>query len=125
MKSKVLALAFFLFVLLVMLAADGGRLPPFLRALYSFPNGDRVGHVVLYGILALLLAGAFPRSFALGRFRLPFSIAALLAFGVAEECSQSLFTTRTADFVDLLCSCTGIFLGTWGAQRWPRARKTT
>ena len=120
---KIVALIFFFFILLVILAADTGQMPSFIRTMYDFPNGDRVGHVVLYGILAFLLAGAFPHKIRLGRFLLPIVIVALLVFCVAEECSQSLFSTRTADFIDLTCSGAGILFGTWAAYRWKDARK--
>ena len=125
MKMKIAALLFFLFMMFVILAADTGRIPSLIRTMYDFPNGDRVGHVVLYGIFAFLLASAFPRKFRLGRILLPVIIVALLIFSVVEECSQSLFSTRTPDFIDLICSCTGILLGTWGAYRWKDMRKAT
>ena len=118
MKAKAAALLFFLFLLFVIWAADTGNMPSLFRAMYDFPNGDRVGHVVLYGILSFLLSLAFPRAVHLFRFSLPIAIIALLLFSAAEECSQSLFSSRTADAIDLVCSCTGIFLGYWAASFW-------
>ena len=82
MKAKVAALLFFLFLLFVIWSADTGDMPPLFRAMYDFPNGDRVGHVVLYGILSFLLTLAFPRAVQLFRFSLPISIIALLLFSV-------------------------------------------
>lgn len=117
MKSKILAAAFALFVLWVILSADLGRMPSFIHALYDFPQGDRVGHVVIYGIFAALLARAFPRPLRWGRFRLPASITVLALFAAAEECSQSLFSSRTVDLVDLACSFLGISLGTLAPHR--------
>ncbi len=124
MKAKIAALLFFLFLVSVIWAADAGHMPSFLRAMYNFPNGDRVGHVVLYATLAFLLSRAFPRAIRLFGFSLPIAIIALLIFGVAEECSQSLFASRTADVIDLTCSCSGIFLGNWAASFGIDARKT-
>jgi polysaccharide biosynthesis protein VpsQ len=115
MKAKAAALLFFLFLLFVIWAADTGQMPPLFRAMYDFPNGDRVGHVVLYGILSFLLSLAFPRAVHRRRFTPPIVIIALLLFSVVEECSQSLFSSRTADAMDLVCSCTGILLGYWAA----------
>lgn len=113
MKIKILALLFLLFILLVIVAADTGWMPPFIRAIYDFPNGDRLGHFILYGILAFLLARAFPRPLRLGPFAIPLVILALLVFAAAEEYTQNFFSTRTPDLVDLSCSYLGILAGTW------------
>ena len=115
MKAKLAALLFFLFFLYIVCAADAGHLPAFFRSLYDFPNGDRVGHVIIYGILGFLISRAFPAGVRLGRVSLPIAIIALLVFSALEEWSQSLFSTRTADPIDLACSWTGIFLGNWVA----------
>ena len=52
---KWLAFAFVAFILAVIVGADMGILPEAIHRLYDFPNGDKVGHFVLYGILTLLL----------------------------------------------------------------------
>jgi VanZ family protein len=88
-------------------------MPLFARAIYDFPGGDRVGHFVLYGILAFLLASAFPRAVRLGLVSVPGVILVLLAFAALEEYSQTFFSTRTADLVDLVFSILGILVGGW------------
>jgi VanZ family protein len=123
MKTKVAALSFLLFILLVIAAADAGHLPGFAQAIYAFPNGDRLAHVGLYGLLAFLLARAFPGPFRFGSFSAPFTLVALLIFSAAEEWSQARFATRTADPVDLACSCLGVILGTRVACRRKLARE--
>lgn len=122
MKTKIAAAAFLLFVVLIILAADSGHMPDFLRRLYDFPGGDRVGHVILYGILAFLLASAFPRPLKIARKSIPIVSVALLIFAAAEECSQALFSTRTPDLIDLLCSGLGVCLGSWIASRRGKPR---
>jgi VanZ family protein len=117
MKIKILALLFLLFILLVIVIADAGALPPFVHAIYDFPNGDKLGHFILYGILAFLLARAFPRPARLGRFSAPMVILALLIFAALEEYSQKFFPTRTSDLVDLTFSFLGILAGAWLASR--------
>jgi VanZ family protein len=112
-RARWLALIFLLFILLVILAADLNAIPPFVRALYNFPNGDLVGHFVLYGLLAGLLAHAFPRRWG----RLPAVSLALLTFAALEEFSQSFVAVRTASWADFACSALGILLGTWLALR--------
>jgi VanZ family protein len=117
MKPKILALLFLLFILLVIVVADAGAMPPFLRAVYDFPNGDKLGHFILYGILAFLLASAFPRPARLGRVSVPMVILALLIFAGLEEYTQQFFSTRTSDLIDLTFSFLGILTGTWLAGR--------
>lgn len=124
MKAKAAAILFFLFLLLVILAADNGRMPGFLRILYDFPNGDRVGHVVLYGALSFLVSIAFPRVARQPRFLLPVPIIALLLFSLGEEWSQTLFPSRTADPIDLACSFAGILTAYGMASAWMRRRKS-
>lgn len=117
MMRRLAALLFLVFILLVILAADTGSIPPLLHAVYDFPYGDKVGHFILYGTLAFLLARAFPRGINLGRLFLPYAILALVVFAAAEEYSQRFFSTRTFDLVDLTFSCLGILTGTWLALR--------
>jgi polysaccharide biosynthesis protein VpsQ len=125
MKAKVAASLFFLFLLFVIWAADAGQMPSLFHALYDFPNGDRVGHVVLYGVLSFLITLAFPRAVRPRGFFLPVPIIALLIFSAAEECSQMLFASRTADPIDLACSFIGILIAYWAASFWMSARKGT
>ncbi|MES2696026.1 MAG: VanZ family protein [Verrucomicrobiota bacterium] len=110
-------------LLLIMLSADLGRMPEFIRVLHDFPNGDRVGHVVLFGILAFLFTAAFSRTLRIGRYSLPIVPILLAAFATGEELSQQLFSTRYPDPVDLVCSFLGIALGGWAGTRWRERRK--
>ncbi len=113
MKTKIIsALLFLVFILLIILAADTGTMPAFIRAIYNFPGGDKAGHFILYGILAFLLARAFPRQFQVGTLSIPIATLILLIFATLEEFSQSLFSTRSFDLFDLTCSFLGILTGT-------------
>lgn len=118
MLAKILALFAVLFVALLVLSADAGRMPAFLRAVYDFPQGDRVGHVAIYGVLSFLMAIAFERRLQLVSLKLPIAAPFILAFAVIEEMSQALFPSRTADPVDLACSIVGVVAGAWLAMRW-------
>ena len=117
MKIKILALLFLLFILLVIVGADMGSLSTYLRGIYDFPGGDKIGHFTLYGILAFLMARAFPRSLQLGRLSVPVAIIALVIFAALEEYTQKFFSTRTSDLFDLVFSFLGILAGTWLASR--------
>ncbi len=102
---KYLAAAFAIFILAVVLLADQGRLPGFLYALYDFPYGDKLGHFLLMGGLALLANLAVGRRPPRFRLFATLGIAALVAL---EELSQELFPARHADLLDLAASLTGI-----------------
>jgi hypothetical protein len=58
---KWLTVLFILFILAIILLADLGAIPVPVKMIYRFPNGDRVGHFVLYGILTFLVTMVFPR----------------------------------------------------------------
>lgn len=48
------AVAFGIMIIAIIVLADRGQLG-FLGRLYDFPNGDKVGHFVLFGLLTLLV----------------------------------------------------------------------
>jgi hypothetical protein len=58
---KWLTALFTLFILLIIALADMGRLG-ILAVVYQIPYADKVGHFLLYGILALLVNLALFRS---------------------------------------------------------------
>lgn len=116
-RSKIIALLGFSSLVVLICVTDAGYSPKFSAPLRDLPYGDKIGHFMLYGLTALLLAFAFPRAWRLGRLRIPYVIIAFLCFTLAEEWSQSLFASRTADPLDVLAGCSGILLATWTAAR--------
>lgn len=118
MFTKRAAYLFLVFLLVVVAAADAGVLPPELRVLYDYPNGDRLGHLGIFGILAFLFSAAFGGLLRVRRWAVPVAVVALLAFATAEEVSQRWFPSRHFDPVDLVCSYLGIALGGWAGVRW-------
>ncbi len=98
---KWLAIGFSIFIIAVIVLADTSLLPGTIRGLYDFPNGDKLGHFLLYGILSLLLNLAFTSR--------PWTVSLILSILIGlEEWSQSLFDSRTMDMVDLLASYAGV-----------------
>jgi polysaccharide biosynthesis protein VpsQ len=107
---KWLAIGFSIFIVAVIVMADLGRMPSLIHRLYDFPNGDKAGHFILYGILSLLLNLAFvprPRPDAA---RTIWTVSLVLAILIGlEEWSQSLFgDLRTMDIIDLLAGYAGV-----------------
>lgn len=115
---KYFSVLFALFVIAVIILADRNSIPPFIREIYDFPNGDKVGHLILFGLLNFSLTSAFLSRFFLNRERVALSVGLILALAItAEEFSQQYFSARTFDLVDLIASYVGLLLGGWAALR--------
>jgi len=111
--KKLAALAFFIFLLAVAYWADSGTMPAPLKFVSALPNGDRVGHFVLYGTLAYLVSAAFPsRRVRVGGWQLPLGVVFAAAMATLEEISQIFIPARTADLVDLAAGYLGILVST-------------
>lgn len=116
---KYIAILFSIFILLVIALANQGSIPPFIKAIYDFPNGDKLGHFILFGLLNFFITYTLIR--ALPRFNsklvaLPIGLILALLIGI-EEYSQRFFSTRTFDLIDLLASYIGVFVGGWIGYR--------
>lgn len=115
---KWLTLFFTLFILLIIILADQGRLG-FLRLINQIPFGDKAGHFILYGILTLLLDLTLIRALPNRSPRLiVLSMGLVLALIIGlEEYSQQFFAKRTFDLVDLSFSYMGVLLFSWLASK--------
>lgn len=116
---KWLALLFTLFIILIIILADAGVLARYVGFAYEFPWGDKAGHFILYGILALLLNLTLFRSWPdqsrhLLAVKLGFTLALLIGL---EEFSQQYFSNRTFDLVDLSFSYMGLLCFSWVAVK--------
>ncbi|MCI5159107.1 MAG: trypsin [Candidatus Electrothrix sp. AUS1_2] len=103
---------FFGFFLYIIYAADQGTLPFFIRRLYMFPGGDKVGHFILLGIASFFANQVlYPRHFLVfGKVFFVGSLIVLVAI-TAEEISQMFIVSRTFDLIDLSCSYLGVIAG--------------
>jgi hypothetical protein len=92
--------------------ADVGRGRHFFLWVGQVPAGDKVGHLIIFGLMALLA------NLALNGARLRFGSWTVLKGSlfvlvptVLEEFSQIFFRSRTFDLRDLAADFLGIFLG--------------
>jgi polysaccharide biosynthesis protein VpsQ len=116
---KRIAFVFTFLIILIIILADIGALPPFIRAVYDFPFGDKIGHFVLFGLFNFILTLTGIRSLRhLDPKLVAVSIGLILAFFITmEEFSQLFISRRTFSFLDLLAGYLGIILGGWLAWR--------
>ena len=117
--KKTLAIGFFLFICVLIYLANTQTQNPVAPLVYAIPYGDKLGHFILYGVLALLV------NFATGftHFRslrfpslsiyLQLGSIVVLSFALAEELSQAYFPLRTLDAFDALFDVLGVGLFTW------------
>ncbi len=122
---KYISVLFFIFIIAVIVLVDSGNLPHFIRAIYDFPNGDKLGHFILFGLLNFFVTRAFLASFpSKPRGWVTLSIGLVLALCIAfEEWSQQFFSTRTFDLLDLLASYAGIAVFGLLAVGWKNPRR--
>ena len=107
------AVAFFSFLIWVIVAADSGQQNYFLQLAGSLPYGDKIGHVLLFAALALLLNFATKaRQLAVGPVRLYLGVVLTLGFALLEEGSQLLFPARSFELLDILADLLGVTLAT-------------
>jgi len=121
---KYISFSFFVFIIAVIILANNNCLPLSLRSIYDFPNGDKLGHFILFGILDFFLTRAFISSFpSKPRSWVALSIGLTLALFIAlEEWSQKFFPARTFDLIDLLASYAGVATFAILAVLWRKPR---
>ena len=114
---KYIAALFTIFIIVVIVLADRDAIPPFIKALYDFENGDKFGHFILYGLLNFFVTLAIIRALPnRNSSRVALSVGLILALIVAaEEFSQQFFSARTFDLIDLAASFVGLLVGGWTA----------
>ena len=118
LRMKWLTILFTLFIILIIFLADMGRLG-ILATVYHIPYADKVGHFILYGILALLVSLTLFRSLP-GRSQILVAVTSGLVLALLiglEEFSQRSFPNRTFSLGDLTASYLGVILFSWVAVR--------
>ena len=118
---KWISLLFSLFILVLIVWANTGNLPHALEMIYDFPNGDKAGHFILFGILSFLLnyTAISMLKDPPGSAVLKVSLILIILVGF-EEWTQQFLTTRTSSWIDLAFSYSGIMIGAWLAWRYSK-----
>jgi VanZ family protein len=109
----VAAIFFFVFILWIIFVSDMGGPNVLIDSVRAIPYGDKLGHMGLYAVLALLVNLSLkprPQRY----FGLPLGCALALAFALLEELSQYFFpSTRMLDIQDALADMVGVYLAAW------------
>ena len=109
MKIKIITLFYILLLAVTIAAADEGKLFRVYSLVGKIPEGDKIGHFVLMGLLAWLLNASLGwRKSAVGGRKVLLGSAFVFAFATIEECSQRFFPARTFELLDLAGDYTGI-----------------
>lgn len=106
-----LAIAFSLFILWIIVLADLGMSIYLSQYIRHLPFGDKIGHFVLYGMLAFLINLALTNRSVklLGQPVLLGSIL-VLTFAFVEEFTQIAISTRNFEVWDMICDTAGVIL---------------
>ena len=122
---KWLTIFFALFIILIIVLADLGRLG-ILQTVNRIPFGDKAGHFILYGILIFLVNLTLFRSIPFqSRTRIAVTSDLILALLIGlEEFSQRNFPSRTFDLGDLTASYLGLLFFSWLALRTKNRDRT-
>lgn len=126
---KVFSLLFFSFILWIIYTANTGGSSVFFELVAAIPYGDKLGHILLFGILTLAANICF--KFSSYRLSLPFvaqpkgasiywGTTLVLIFVCIEEMSQAFIPSRTFDWLDLTADGVGISLFSYASYRLAR-----
>ena len=127
--SRLFAATFFVFLFLLIVLLNSGADVPVLQSVRKIPSADKIAHVAMYGILALLVNMAWGYAYLdlpsrwircqylqLGSF-------VVLFFSLFEEFSQQFFPTRTIDAWDAIANLTGVVVFTIVSVRFAQFAK--
>ena len=95
----------------IVFLADQKQYQPLFRRVREMPYGDKLGHLILMGLLSFLLNMALGcRTWRVWRFELLRGSLIVALIVTLEEFSQLFFRTRTFDAVDLVFRLSGHLL---------------
>ena len=107
----ILPLSFFLFISFIIYLADTADYNFAFRVIGSIPNGDKLMHGLLYGVMALLLNyGLNFKSKKIFGFNMQVGAIVVLTFAGLEEITQYWLPSRTCDVFDFVADVVGVVL---------------
>lgn len=115
--GSIIAAVFFSFILWIIYLANTGNQNLLFEMVGNIPFGDKLGHLMLFGALTLLVVVASQyRCISIGRINCYYGALAVTLFVIIEEFSQAFIPTRTFDIGNLFADAVGIVLAIKAAQ---------
>ena len=106
-----LPLSFFLFIGFIIYLADTANYNFAFRMIGAIPNGDKLMHALLYGLMAVFLNyGLNFKSYKIWGFNMQMGAIIVLTFAGLEEISQYWLPSRTCDIVDFVADTIGVII---------------
>jgi len=116
MKNLILifTISFFVFILWVIYLANTGSESIFFDLVQAIPYGDKIGHIVLYGILSFALSLVLNfRSVFIVNIKIYYGVIIVALFAFIEEITQAFYPNRTLDLLDIFADIIGFVLATF------------
>ena len=111
MKRFIAAGGFFLFILYIIWEANHSSSSTnfFIEFTEVIPQKDKIGHFVLYGILAFLLDKALrEKNYRIFKNAIPAALVWVLSFAAIEEFTQIWIPARNFDLIDFAADLFGV-----------------
>jgi polysaccharide biosynthesis protein VpsQ len=109
-RARLALCSFGLFLCCLVGLADSGRGRWLFGMAESIPGGDKIGHFVLFGLLAFLVNLVLQATVVrCGRLTILKGSALVMVIVIAEEVSQLLFVSRSFEVLDLAADLAGIW----------------
>jgi len=119
MKKRILIpLSFFIFISFIIFLADTADHNFAFSLVGDIPYGDKIGHMGLYGVMALLLNyGLNFKSKKIFGFNMQIGAIIVLTFAGVEEITQYWLPSRTCDIFDFVADIFGVVLFSWWSSK--------
>lgn len=106
---SILSVSFLGFITWIIYLANTAQNSVFFEFVASIPNGDKLGHFCLFGLLTLGANFTFKlKCYTLRTFNIYIGSTVIFGFVLVEELSQYFIPNRTLDATDLLADFLGI-----------------
>ncbi len=116
-----ITILFSCFIIWIIYMANAGQNNAIFEIVKATPYGDKIGHLLLFGLLTLVLNfGLKFRMCIKGKYLLGTIV--VLMFVIVEESSQYWIPTRTFDGIDLIADFIGILLFDFISRRLNKLR---
>ena len=107
-RARLALFGFGFFLCCLVFLADSGRGRWLFGMAESIPGGDKMGHFILFGLLAFLVNLVMQASVVrFGSLTLLKGSALVMVIVIAEEVSQLLFVSRSIELLDLAAGSGG------------------